>query len=399
MGRKKRNGISIRSEPTKNIVIGMLNEQLWGNCLGGYTRFDQHPDIQAVVKIIADLVSTMTIQLMESTQNGDIRVKNQLSRKVDIEPWQYGTRKALIGKIVKEMLISGNSIVIPRYREDLLDSLIPVKFSDCSISNLNENGYSITIRGVNFKHDELLHFVNNPSNEAYKGESYRVYLKDVIKNLDMTQNVKKRFYERDYKPNVIFSFNSDTESFLSPEGRDELYKKFVETKDGLPYMIPAELMKVDSIPSMNLKDLAINESVTLDKKSVASIFNIPVFMLGIGKYDEKEYNNFVNRTIVPIVKELEQELTRKLIFGQDWYFKFNLNSILAFDYKEKMLLTFQAKKLGLLTGNEVRTEMGYSISAETHMNEFTILENFIPAQDVGNQKKLDNGGDKSGGVS
>jgi len=398
---KLKSKVRSRSDPQKDkgaVVVFSLDD-FDKYCDIGYTKLENNTDVQACIKTIADLISTMTIMLMENTDRGDRRVKNGLSRKVDINPYSFGTRKTLMFTAVRELLLSGNSILLPKIRNGYLDDLTPIPDAEYSFMPTGD-GYAIRYKGEVFAHDEIIHFVNNPDrHNPWRGEPYKVYLKDVIENLNTTQKVKKKFYTKDYKPNVMFYFNADSDDFQSLEGRDELLKKWVETGEGKPYILPAGLLDAKTIPAMSISDLAINDSVTLDKKAVCGVFGVPPFLLGIGIYNQREWNNFINRTIFPICTGLAQELTRKLIYHRDWYFTFNLKSIMAFDFEARVSAFFNGRKIGAVSPNEVRLVLDLEPIDDPIMDKISILENYIPIEDIGNQSKLnkitdDPGGDK-----
>ncbi|MED4016991.1 phage portal protein [Sutcliffiella cohnii] len=359
----------------------------------GYKPITKNEEVRKCTHKIADLVSSMTIMLMENGDKGDRRLKNELSKKIDVYPNKNMVRKNFVYKIVTDMIETGNSVVYPKMKEGLLDNLVIWNPGKLSFKG-DEEEYQILKSNVAFDPDELLHFVLVPDDEMpYRGQGYTSAIKDTITNLVQANATKTGFLQSKWKPSLIIKVESDAEGMQIKEERDKILHSYVgDTEAGEPWIVPASEIDVKEVRPLTLQDLAIQDSITLDKRAVASAFGVPPFMIGVGEFKKDEYNNFISSVIMPIAKIIEQELTRKLIYSPTWYFKFNPKSLMQYDLGE---LTTHAKEMvaiGMMNRNEGRNLFDYS-PAEG-LDEYAVLENHIPVEDIGNQKKLDKGGEE-----
>lgn len=359
----------------------------------GYTSLAQNPEIISAVDRIAKLIGSMTLYLMENQEDGDVRVRNELSRKIDIEPCKNMTRSTFIQWIVRTMYLEGegNAIVLPIFRRGYLEDLRPQPSGTVSFVYTSYWDYQVMLGGATYAPDEVLHFVLNPdSSYPWKGTGYKVALSDVAGNLKQAAATEKGFMESKWKPSIIVKVDSLTDEYSSPEGRRRLLEEYIETgRAGEPWLIPSEQFEVETVKPLSLSDLALSDMVQLDKRTVAAILGVPPFVLGVGDFNREAWNNFISSTIMPIAQLIQQELTKKLLYAPGWYFRFNVRSLYNYSLDETINAGSAMVDRMAMTRNEWRDWIG--LSPREGMSELLALENYIPVDRLGDQKKLNGG--------
>lgn len=396
MSKKHRAKPTARDEPAqKRSLVWMADQNSWKNLeCKGYVPLSQNPEVCTAVDTIARLIGSMTIHLMRNTPAGDVRVIDELAKKVDINPNQNLTRSEFVRWIVRTMMLDGdgNAVVYPKTRAGYLKDLIPIPAAYTAFVPDGEYGYKIMISGQEYKPDRLLHFRCNPGRfYPWLGEGYRLTLADVAQNLRQAAATEKGFMSSEYKPSLIIKVDALVDEFSSPEGRDKLLESYCRAgQAGEPWLIPAQQFDVQQVKPLTLSDLALADFVKLDKQTVASILGIPSFVLGVGDFSRDAWNSFVNTTIMPMAQNIQQELTQKLLISPDLYFRFNSWSLYSYSITEMVEAGGQMVDRMALRRNEWRNWLG--LPPDPDMDDLLALENYVPADRLGDQAKL-NGGD------
>ncbi len=359
----------------------------------GYQKLSSCPEVQMCVDVYADLISSMTLHLMENTEKGDIRIKDGLARKLDISPNKYMTRKSFIWHIVQVLMLegNGNQVTYPKFADGLLDSLDPLKPSGIKFVETS-SGYEIWSGKQKFNPDEVLHFMIRPDpDKPWMGTGYQAILKDVIKGLKQASVTKQALLESP-APSLIVKVDGLTDEFSSVDGRSKLAAQFLDSKEnGKPWFIPSEAFSVEQVKPLTLNDLALAKNIELDKRTAAGIFRVPPFLVGVGEYKKDEYNAFINHSIMSLAQSIQQEMTRKLLLSPDRYLRFNPRSLYAYDIGEIISAGGSMVDRAAMTRNEWRDWVG--MGPRDDMEEIVLLENYLPQDRLGDQKKLIGGND------
>ena len=389
---KNKNISQQRNTGTPNPIAVWLTD---GDSLActGYTSLADNPEIMTACHKIAELIGSLTIHLMANTEKGDQRIINELSRKIDIEPEMHMTRSTWIQAIVMNLLLygKGNSIVVPHTYNGFLQNLEPIGAGRVDFDPIGYRDYKVIVDGKARSPENLLHFVFNPDKTyMWKGKGLTVCLKDLADNLKQAAKTEKGFMESKWKPSVIVKVDALTEEFSNPAGREKLLDSYVKSANvGEPWLIPAQQFDVEQVKPLSLADLAIADTVQINKRTVAAILGVPPFLLGVGEYNKDAWNNFIQNTIKPICISIQQELTKKLIVSEKMYLRFNVLSLLDWDIKSIYEVFGGLADKGIVTPNEVRDRVG--LNQLDGLDTLRILENYIPVDDIGNQKKLNKG--------
>ena len=388
--RRRRANLKRDATPAQNSSVALWLADGEITC-PGYTRLSDNPEIMTGCLRIAELIGSMTIYLMSNTDQGDVRVVNELSRMIDITPNGTMTRMQWMTAIIMTLMLygKGNSVVVPHTYEGILRSLEPIAASRVGFEPMGNSyrDYRVLIDGQPRDPGSVLHFVYNPDpNYLWRGKGVTVALRDIANNLKQAQATENAFMASEWKPSIIVKVDALTDEFSSPEGRDRLLKSYVKpSRNGEPWLIPAEQFEVEQVRPLSLADLAIKDTVELDKRTVAAVLGVPAFLLGVGEYSAAEWNNFIQTKVRAIALGIQQELTRVLITSPKWYLMLNFWSLLDYDLKSTSDILLAGADRGYVNGDEWRRRINLSPAGLT---EYRVLENYINYDDVGKQKKL-----------
>lgn len=357
----------------------------------GYYRLLDAPEVAACVDRICAIVSSATIHLMENGKKGDRRVKDELSRFMDTTPWgPMGTRATWMSWVVATMLTvgDGNAFVLPHVRrvngQFIITGLEPMP--GAAAIRDEDTVYKVIWKSSTFDPDEVVHFrLFADLDEPWRGRGYRVQAGKIAASLKQTGELKDSLSSPKYKPPMLVAVNSDAD-LSDPKKRDEFVENYLEHSEaGKPWVFSADLLNVSQQKPLTLADLAIKDTVELDKRTVASIFGVPPFLLGLGSYNEAEYNGFIRTVVNHICKVIEQTLTWSILISPSRYFRFNRRHLYAYDMRTLIEMDLSMSDRGYLNGDEVRED---SYRDPAGLTEFKVLENYIPYDMSGKQQKL-----------
>lgn len=262
--------------------------------------------------------------------------------------------------------IEGNAYALKRYnyrfQVESLDILDPTRVEPVLEEKSKELYYEI--QGDDgqryYVHNMDMIHVKHIHTSGYKGIKPIHVLRDSI---DYDAQVKE-FSLAQMENGIKASFVLKIATNMSKEKKKSMLDSFKEfySTNGSGVIIVDNGSDLKEI-SRDFIDTKVFEVERITRSRVATVYNIPPHMLGDfsnANFSSMEQQSleFVQNTLVPIVRMYEQEFNKKLLStaerSQGLVFKFNVNALLRGDIQTRGEFYAKGVRSGWFTPNEVR---------------------------------------------
>ena len=315
------------------------------------------------VLVVSDTLATLPLQVFRRTKAGrELAPEHPVYELLHLQPNPENSSVELVSTLQANALLWGNGFGRLGFnRGGRINSLWPLL--SARMKKRRRNGlvvYDYTLEDGSIETlpaDEVLH-VPALTYNGWLGISPIRALANTIGLGVAAESYGSRFFSNDARPGVVL----EMPGVLTQQRRNELLSDVQGKYAGLgnkhKMMIletGAKLHEVGIPP----EDAQFIETRKLQRSEICGGYRVPPHM--IGDMDKATFSNiehqdiaFAKHCIRPWARRWEQELTRKIFRGTDYYAEFNLDGLMRGDFKSRMEGFQIGVNGGWLEPNEVR---------------------------------------------
>ncbi|MET4560762.1 HK97 family phage portal protein [Lysinibacillus parviboronicapiens] len=323
---------------------------------------------ETIFSVISRLSNTLSALPIKLHQHYDV-IQNDTSDVLTNEPNPNMSSFDLLNALEVSRNETGNGYaVILRDIRMQPSEIIPLDPS-CVTEFIDRDDGSLwyEVRGESknmYVHNsDMLHVKHIRGPSRWRGLSPLKVLKNTIEydkavqEFSLSEMKKKESFILSYEANV------DDEKQKQIIGH---FRRFYQENGGILFKEPGVEIK-EMKKQYFASDTLASERIT--RSRVANVFNVPVSFLndtegGTTASNEQLMIQFVNMTLLPIVRQYEHEFNRKLLTKHDrkngMYFKFNLGGLLRGDTAARTAFYQMMLRTGGMKPDEVRMLEDYA---------------------------------------
>lgn len=321
------------------------------------------------VQLISTSISQLPIYTKKVNGKGDSNIlKNHITNLLWTDPANLVDKTTMIRNIVQSVICKGNAYVyIVRGDEGTPVSLRYLPSSDVIVTyqkERNELYYTCSYinNGRKIKPSDMLHF-KMFTWDGVRGVSVITYATQAIDTTNATSEQAKEFFQKGCSGlSGILTVNSQLNDKQRQQILNTWYSTYSSSKAGIAVL--QGNMQWQGLNS-NPDDAQMLESREFNQADIAQWLNINPAQLGLKGYTnytsfEDANNELLQRTLMPYIVMIENELTRKLVPNEK-NVKIILDTISFMRPNKQAQSSYytQLVNSGILSINEVRKELGY----------------------------------------
>lgn len=315
------------------------------------------------IVIRANAIAKLPLQLYKVNKNGKSRDKShKLWYLIEKRPnkWQTPSQfksyievcRCLWGNAYIKMVFDTMGNIIA------LEPLDPANVYPYKIKNEYIYQYSSQENGLEvFTEDEIIHLPYI----SLDGKCGKAPLEVARENAGNLQAITK-FEGGFYKNGAMTTGILETTSMLGKEAKDKIKAEWASLYGGASNAGSVAVLDAGfnyKQLTLPLKDMEFISSRKMNKTEIATIFDVPLYMLN--EFEGAKFNNveqqnlrFLNDVLQPTITAIEEELNYKLFTlseSKKYYVKFNLNSMMRADSKTRAEYYKEMIGTGVMTIN------------------------------------------------
>lgn len=350
---------------------GFLQEWSGASSSGKIVTADKAMQLSAVwacVRLLSESISTLPIKIYRSESDGsrslakDHPVHRLLCKQPNIEM----TPSRFMLMVVASLCLRGNSFIEKKYIGSKLVALHPLLPQNMVVKRSDKNGmleYQYTDPLTQKKRNIDLKYMMHIRGFGMDGICGMIPVqmgRDVIGSALSVEESAAKIFENGLQSSGFLS----SELALNDEQRERIRKyllSFVGSKNAGKMMVLEGGMKYNNV-TMNPEAAQMLESRTFSIEEICRWFRVPPFMVGHmdkqsswGASVEGMNMQFLTNTLRPLLVNIEQEISRCLLSGDDdYYAEFSVEGLLRADSVGRAAYYTTSLQNGWMSRNDVR---------------------------------------------
>lgn len=370
-----------------------------GSLSGQSVTLDKSLQISAVwacVRLLSETISTLPLKVYEKKNDGS---RAEASKKdvysvLCVEPNKIQTPSKMIEFLVASMSMTGNAFFEKKMLGERLIALLPIQPSAVTcIDQLDSGKYQYTINQNGKQRilmEDAIWHVRGFGLDGILGLSAIEKGKNVIGAAMASSESSSNFFKSGMSASGFVKYDM----VLNKEQRDlyrESLEKFTGSKNSGKVMILEKGMDYQGI-SIDPAAAQLLETRGYDVEEICRLFKVPPTLIG---YMSKQSSwasslealnqQFLTYTLLPILRNIEQSITKSLINPRDrgtFYAEFNYEGFLRADVSKRAAYYATMLDHGAMNRDEVRKKENLPPMSEGG-DIFTVQAALIPIEQVG----------------
>lgn len=324
----------------------------------------EYAAIYACIKVISETIGQLSIDIFKKTKDGrETDTNNSLTYILHNKPNKLMTSSVFHRTMIIKVLLNGNAYA--KIIRDKFMNVIELQIITKQVTvELNESTqdlfYTIENEKRKYKSFEILHFKGMTTN-GYLGISPIETLKNTIGLGISEQEFATRFFSNGATVAAILTKDGSLTAEQSEKMSLNWKKAFSKVSNSNKTAVLDGTWKYQQIGVDPEKGQLLN-SRKFSVVEISRIYRVPLHM--IGDLDRSTNNNiefqgteFAKYTIMPYVKDIEQEYEDKLFKEsekKDGVIRFNIESLMRGDISARSDYYVKMINNGVVSPNEVR---------------------------------------------